>query len=100
VLERDARALRQVSGRSGPGDELRQPRDVVGLHVGLEHRHDRDPLALRQRDVAIDQVDVRIDDRELRLALASEQIGGAGGLVVEQLAEVHAATVRPSRACS
>jgi hypothetical protein len=32
---------------------------------------------------------VRIDDRELAVALAAEQVGGAGGAVVEQLAEVH-----------
>jgi hypothetical protein len=65
---------------------------VVGLHVRLEDRHDRDALSLGQRDVLLDEIDVRIDDRELALALAAEQVGGTCGVVVEQLAEVHGLT--------
>ena len=57
--------------------------------MGLEHRDDRNALALRQRYVVVDEVDMGIDDREPAAALAAEQVGGAGGVVVEQLAEVH-----------
>ena len=32
---------------------------------------------------------MRIDDRELAVGLAAQQVGGAGGLVVEQLSEEH-----------
>jgi hypothetical protein len=37
----------------------------------------------------VDQLDVRIDDREAPLRRAPEQIGRAAGAVVEQLSEVH-----------
>ena len=66
VVELDARALGQVRGRAGARDELGQPGDVVGLHVRLEHRDDRHALALGERDVVVDEVGVRVDDRELR----------------------------------
>ena len=79
MVELDAGALGQVRRRAGALDQLGQPGDVVGLHVRLEHGDDRDALRLGERDVLVDQVDVRVDDRELRLRLAAEQIGGAGG---------------------
>ena len=62
---------------------------MVGLHVGLEHGDDRDALRLGQGDVLVDEVDVRVDDGELPVRLAAEQVRGAGGLVVEQLPEEH-----------
>jgi hypothetical protein len=40
----------------------------------------------------VDQVDVGIDDREPALALAAEQVGGACGLVVQELSEEHRLT--------
>ena len=46
VLELDAGALGQVGRRAGARDQLGQPGDVVGLHVGLEHRDDRRRPAL------------------------------------------------------
>ena len=46
-------------------------------------------LGLGEGDVLVDEIDVRVDDGERRLALAAEQVGGARGLVVQQLAEVH-----------
>jgi hypothetical protein len=67
---------------------------VVGLHVRLEHRRDLRPLRLGAGDVVVDEVDVRIDDGELALALAPEQIGSARCVVVEELAEVHGASLR------
>ena len=100
MLELDPGALGQVGGRAGALDELRQPRDVVGLDVRLEHGDDRDALRLGQRDVVVDEIDVRVDDRELAVRLAAEQVGGAGGLVVEELAEVHGTKVRARGACT
>jgi hypothetical protein len=87
VVEVDARALRQVRGRAGTSDQLGQARDVVGLHVCLEDCCDRHVLCLGERDVLVDQVDVRVNHGELPPALAAEQVRGTGGLVVEQLAE-------------
>ena len=66
-----------------------RPGDVVGLHVGLEDGDDRHALRLGERDVLVDEIDVRVDDGELPVRLAAEQIGGAGRVVVEQLAEEH-----------
>ena len=87
VVEVDARALREVRGRAGAGDQIGQARDVVGLHVRLEDGGDRHVLGLGERDVLIDQVDVRIYHGELASALAAKQVRGAGGFVVEQLTE-------------
>ena len=70
-------------------DQGRQPGDVVGLDVGLDDGHDLRPLSLGAGDVLIDEIRMGIDDRELPLALAAEEVGGAGGLVVEELSEVH-----------
>ena len=72
----------------GARHELGQPGDVVGLHVRVEHRDDPGALGLRERDVLVDQVDVRVDDGERAMGLAPEQVRGAGGLVVQQLTEV------------
>ena len=41
VLEIDARTDGEVRRRAGALHQLGQPRNVVGLDVGLEHRHDR-----------------------------------------------------------
>jgi hypothetical protein len=87
VVEVDARALREVRGRSGTGDQIGQARDVVRLHVRLEHGGDRNALGLRERDVLVDEVDVWVYHGKLSSALAAEQVRGAGGFVVEQLAE-------------
>ena len=65
---------------------------MVGLDVGLDHRDDRRALALGRGDVLVDQVDVRVDDGELAVGLAAQEVGRAGGLVVQQLSEVHAST--------
>jgi hypothetical protein len=90
VGEVDVGAFWQAGGGAGPLNELGKPGDMVGLDVGLEDCDDRDGLLLSQRDVIVDQIDMWIDDREARLGLASEQIGGAGSLVVEELTEKHA----------
>ena len=45
---------------------------------------------LAEREVLVDQIDVWVDDGELVVGLAAQKVGRAGGLVVEQLSEVHA----------
>jgi hypothetical protein len=67
------------------------PGDVVGLDVGLDDGGDLGALCFGQRDVFVDEVDVRVDDREPPDGLAAEQVRSAGGVVVEELAEVHGA---------
>jgi hypothetical protein len=89
VVEGDSGCVGEVGRRARARDELGQPRDVVGVHVGLEDRDDRHALGLRLRDVAVDEVDVRIGHGEGAVGLAAEQVGRARGLVVEELAEVH-----------
>jgi hypothetical protein len=49
---------------------------MIGLHVLLEHRDDRRPDPLRRREVVVDEVPVRVDDGELVVARAAEQIAG------------------------
>ena len=48
VLELDTRAIGQVRGRAGAGDQIGQAGDVVGLHVRLEDRDDRRALGARR----------------------------------------------------
>ena len=92
VLEVDSGTLRQVRTRAGAPHEFRQPGDVVGLDVRVEHGDDRHALRIGQRDVLVNEVDVRVDDGELAVRLAAEQVGGARALVVQQLPEVHVAS--------
>src|SRR5215216_4269935 len=89
MRELDARALGQVGGRAGARDELGQPGYVVGLQMRVEHRDDRGTLGGDERDVLVDELDVRLDDGESAVGLAPQQVRGARGLVVQQLAEVH-----------
>ena len=72
-----------------PSHELGQAGHVVRLHVRLEDGDDRNSLSLSERDVVVDQIAVRIDDGELRLRLAAEQVGGACSVVVQELAKEH-----------
>ena len=89
VLELHPGAGGQVRRGARSVNENRQPGDVVGLHVRFEHGHDRNPLRARERDVLVDQVDMRIHHREALLRLAAEQVRGAGGVVVQELPEEH-----------
>ena len=63
---------------------------MVGLQVRLEHGDDRHALRLGQPEVVVDEVDVGVDDGELAVRLAPEQIRRARRFVVEQLPEIHA----------
>ena len=51
---------------------------MVGLDVGLDDGRDHGALRFGERDVLVDEVDVRVDDGELPDGLAAEQVGGAG----------------------
>jgi len=62
---------------------------VVGLDLGLDDGDDLGALRLGQRDVLVDEVDVRVDDGASPDGLATEQVGRARGLVVQELAEIH-----------
>jgi hypothetical protein len=61
---------------------------VIGVDVGLEHSDDRGAGAVGEREVFVDEVGVRVDDGEAAARLAAEQVRGAGGVVVQDLAEV------------
>ena len=71
-------------------DQRRQTRDMVCLHVRLEHRDDRRTRALGRSEVALDQQLVRIDDRELALSQAAEQIRRAGRVLKQERTQDHA----------
>jgi len=82
VVELDPGAGREIGLGACARDELGQPGNVVGLHVRVEHGDDRRALRLGEGEVPVDQVDVRVDDGELPVRCAPEQVRGAGGLVV------------------
>jgi hypothetical protein len=56
------------------------------LHVRLEDRHDRRAQRGRGGEVVVDEVGVRIDDRELGVRAATEQVAGTRGCVVQKRA--------------
>ena len=68
------------------GCKTRSQFAVVDPHADMVDEY----LRLGQPDVLVHEVGVRVDHSELRLRLAAEQVRGARGLVVEELAEVHA----------
>jgi hypothetical protein len=86
VLELDAGIGRQVGGRARARDELGQAGDVVCLHVRLEDRHDWRTQRGRCGEVVVDEVGVRVDDRELGVRASTEQVAGTRGLVVQKRA--------------
>jgi hypothetical protein len=86
VLEFDSRVGRQVGGRARARDELGQAGQVVRLHVRLEDRHDGRAQRRRRGEVVIDDLGVRVDDRELGMPAATEQVAGTGGRVVQKRA--------------
>ena len=90
MCEVDTGPFGQVRGCTRTGHELRQAGDVIGLHVRLEDGDDRSALRLGEPDVLVDEVGVGIHNSECAVGLAPEEVRGAGGLVVQQLSEVHA----------
>ena len=67
---------------------------MVGLHVGLEYRHNRRADRGSDLDVAIDELDVRIDDRQLTLRRATEQITRTRRALDEERTQDHMPRVR------
>jgi len=49
------------------------------LHVCLEDRHDRRVQCVRGGEVVVDEVGVRVDDRQLGVRATTEQVAGARG---------------------
>jgi hypothetical protein len=84
VLELDVRVRREVRGRARALNERRQAGDVVGLHVRLEHGRDRRTDSGRRGEVIGDEVRMRVDDGELVVRGAAEQVAGTGAGVVQE----------------
>jgi glycerate kinase len=51
---------------------------MVGLHVRHEDRHDRSAESCGRGEVVADEVVVRVDDRQLSVGGAAEQVAGTG----------------------
>ena len=62
---------------------------MVRLNVRLEDGRDRRPRSLGGLQVGLDELDVRVDDRERRVREAAEEVARAGGLVVEEGPQDH-----------
>ena len=74
VVELDPGAGREIGLCACARDELGQPGNVVGLHVCLEHRHNLRAELGRRLDVVVDEIGVRVNDRELGVRTAAEQV--------------------------
>jgi hypothetical protein len=104
MLEGDSGFSREVADGARALDERRQPGDVVGLHVRLEHGRDWCADGCGGREVLVDEIDVWIDNGQLADGGAAEQVAGAGTGVVEERSQDHLvssqtvdATGRPAR---
>ena len=76
--------------QSHEDDAERAVRAALGI---LDHAHDvaiEARIGIEAGEVVVDELSVRVDDRERAVGLATEHVGGARGLVVQQLTEVHA----------
>jgi hypothetical protein len=89
VWEGNAGLGRKVRGRARRLDERREAGNVIRLDVRLEHGRDRRAHALGRLHVLLDELDVRIDDREPRVRQAAEQIARAGSVLVEEGPQDH-----------
>jgi hypothetical protein len=77
VLEIHLRPGRQISGRARLGERW-QSGHVVRLQVRLEDGSDRSTEAPRFLEVFVDEVGVRVDDREPPVGEAAEDVARAG----------------------
>jgi hypothetical protein len=84
VLELDSGVGRQVRGCAHARAELGQAGEVVCLHVRLEHRHDRCAQRGRCSEVIVDELGVRVDDRQLGLRAATKQVAGTRSCIVQE----------------
>ena len=89
VLEVDPGAGGQVRACSRRSNECGQAGDVVGLDMRLEDSRDRGPGPLGLLEVAVDELDVRIHDRECRVAEAPEEVARTRRLFVEKGPQDH-----------
>jgi hypothetical protein len=89
VRELHARSFGKIGSRAGRLDERGQPGDVVGLDVRLEDGGDRRSCPLGGLEVGLDQLEVRVDDREPGVREAAEQVARASRLLVEEGSKEH-----------
>ena len=82
----------EVDGRFGVAGEVVCAGAVVGVDVGLDDGDDARVDGLRLAQILVDERFVGIDDGELLLAETPEEVGGAAGGRVEELAEEHGGT--------
>jgi hypothetical protein len=105
MLKRNARAGGQVRDRTCVLDERGQTRDVVRLNVRLEHSHDRCANRRGRSEIVVDEICVRIDDRQLPVRGTAEQVTRTGAGIVQEGTKQHSDLLllasdldRPSRA--
>ena len=67
-------------------------RDVIGVRVRLDNRHDPNLAAFRLRQHRLDVV-LRIDDHRDAGVLVADEVRGTAQVVVEELLEQHGATL-------
>jgi hypothetical protein len=89
AIEFDVRARGQVGGRPSGLDEGRQARDVVGLDVRLEDGNDRCADPLRPGDIRVNELDMGVDDCDLRVRHAPEQVARARAFLDKEGPEDH-----------
>jgi hypothetical protein len=95
--ELDAGLGWKICRRSRCLDQRGKPRHVVGLHVRLEYGRDRSTRPLGCLQVPVHKLNVWIDNGEVRLGEAAEQVARAGGLLVQKRAQNHLAWLRLRR---
>ena len=96
MREFDTRLYRKVCLGAGALHERGKAGHVVSLDVRLEHGRDRRSNSGRIVEVLIHEVGVWIDDRELAVRQAAEEVAGARALVVQERAQDHRRSPRAS----
>jgi hypothetical protein len=76
VLERDPDTGGQVGRGACALDQCGQTGYVVGLQMRLEHGHDRRSERHGRGEVVVDEVGMRVDDGQLAVRTAAEQVAG------------------------
>ncbi len=104
VVELDPGSRREVGGRPRPLDEGRKTGDVIRLDMRLEHGDDRRADRVSSRQVVVHELGMRVDDRQLPVRRAAEQVARTRRRVVQEGAEQHrissqagVSTGRPAR---
>ena len=89
MSEFDPRLCGKVGAGAGALHQSGKAGHVVSLDVRLEHGRDRRSNRGSAVDVLIHEVGVWIDDRELAVRQAAEEVAGARTLVVQERAQDH-----------